>query len=140
MSNFPDNPLNPDNKPILCLDFDGVIHTYTSRWTFPEEIRDEVTDGFWEWAIEASKLFHLVLYSSRSSSREARIAMSQWMLEKMTAWWGDREGEKPVLTIEYMSEKPPAFLTIDDRALTFTGNWDLFDPQTLINFKPWNRY
>lgn len=37
----------------------------------------------------------------------------------------------------FPTERPPATITIDDRAITFTGEWP--DMETLINFKPWNK-
>lgn len=36
------------SKPILCLDFDGVIHRYDSGWKGPLVIADGVTDGFFD--------------------------------------------------------------------------------------------
>lgn len=42
-------------------------------------------------------------------------------------------------SITFPTEKPPAMVTIDDRALRFTGEWSDFDPQKLLKLKPWNK-
>ena len=39
--------------------------------------------------------------------------------------------------IKWPTEKPAAMVTIDDRAITFTGQWP--DIQTLKEFQPWNK-
>lgn len=126
-------------KPILCLDFDGVIHSYENGWQ-NGLIYGDVTPGFFEWLELARFLFKIVIYSSRSKTNEGVKAMSLWLHEKRNAWvkaGGQRHPTEP-LEIEFAHEKPPAFLTIDDRAVQFNGNWDLFDPHQLRKFKPWN--
>lgn len=115
-----------DRKPILCLDFDGVVHKYERGWQ-DGTIYSTITDGFWEWAVEAQKLFSLVIYSSRSKT--GIDDMENWMIAQ---GWPD------VIDIEFAHEKPPAFLTIDDRAVRFDGDWSALDPNTLRQFKPWN--
>jgi len=112
-------------KPILCLDFDGVIHSYEKGWQ-DGEIYGTPTAGFEEWALQAYPHFRLVIYSSRS--KEGSQPMKNWML---------RHGLNPDL-FEFAHEKPAAFLTIDDRALTFQGRWEDFDPALLLMFRPWN--
>lgn len=129
------------DKPILCIDFDGVIHHYSKGWQ-GGEIYDIAVDGFFEWAIEAAKLFKLVIYSSRSKTPKGIAAMEDWMLESWLAWTGGREPPANLATLfEYASEKPPAFLTIDDRAICFQGDWRSPDlrPDALRGFKPWNQ-
>ena len=128
-------------KPILCLDFDGVIHQYTSGWKGDTSILDNATEGFFEWAEQAAKLFKLVIYSSRSKNPDAIEAMQFWLVLQRKLWrekGGMHETETP-LEFQFASEKPPAFLTIDDRALTFDGNWNNFNPEKLIKFMPWNK-
>jgi hypothetical protein len=45
--------------------------------------------------------------------------------------------EEWIEDVEWPSHKPSALVTIDDRAIRFTGVWP--EMETLINFKPWNR-
>lgn len=120
------------NKPILCLDFDGVIHKYSRGWQ-DGSIYDGITEGFVEWATEAKDFFQLVIYSSRSKTPEGIEAMKEWL----AAQWADEE-RIGVSDFEFASEKPPSFITIDDRALTFNGDWGSYDSEQLLKFKPWN--
>jgi len=134
-------------KPILCIDFDGVIHSYDRGWQ-NGEIYGTVTEGFWEWAAEAKKYFQLVVYSSRRKTPDGRTAMWSWMKHEWGKWYHRQAqidapggGESPQISyqdFEFASEKPPAFLTIDDRSIQFSGNWAIIPPAALINFRPWN--
>lgn len=120
-------------KPTICLDFDGCIHLYSKGW-HDGTIYDDVVPGFFEWAAEAQKYFKLVIYSSRSATDEGRLAMGKWLAMEMRSWKGDP------IELTMAAEKPAAFLTIDDRAITFTGDWSepLLHPEALRMFKPWN--
>ena len=129
-------------KPTLCVDFDGVIHSYTSAWIDEKTIPDPPVPGALRWLAEAAKTFDVRIYSSRSKSQAGRSAMRNW-LEK---WALDPElGVPPdhenasLAVIEVAHEKPAAFLTIDDRAIRFDGSWDKLDPAELLKFKPWNK-
>jgi len=126
------------SRPILCLDFDGVIHAYSRGWQ-GGEIYDDVTPGFFEWAEEAQKHFKLVIYSSRSKSSDGIAAMQAWLVAQR-AKWREHGGESSgaVLEFEFANEKPPAWLTIDDRAIKFEGRWDWIRAEVLQDFRPWN--
>lgn len=120
------------HKPIICIDFDGVIHSYEKGWQ-GGEIYGTVVPGFFEWAVEAQKRFKLVIYSSRSKTEAGREKMMHWLEDK----WYDTGVD--IIDVQFASEKPPAFLTIDDRCIPFTGNWgsEGLDPEKLLEFKPW---
>ena len=126
-------------KPTLCLDFDGVIHSYEKGWQ-NGVIYGDVTDGFFEWAEQAAKHFKLVIYSSRSSTDEGQHEMLVWLIEQRRKWrdkGGMHETEAP-LGFEFADKKPAAWLTIDDRCVKFEGRWDWLRPEVLLDFKPWN--
>jgi hypothetical protein len=127
-------------KPILCIDFDGVIHSYDRGWQ-SGEIYGNAVPGFFEWAERAKEYFRLVIYSSRSKTEDGVIAMSRWLHEQRRAWriatGFPNDGLEPT-EIEFAHEKPAAFLTIDDRAVQFRGDWAELDPVILRAFKPWN--
>jgi len=125
------------NKPILCLDFDGVIHRYSKGWQ-DGSIYDPPTDGFFEWLIRAQDHFMVVIYSSRSKDGSELAKMSAWMSKHAMEWRAKHETPLQ-LNVSFAHKKPAAFLTIDDRALTFSGDWSDYDPTALLHFKPWNQ-
>ena len=119
------------NKPILCLDFDGTMHSYASGWQGAVIIPDPPVDGLYEFLQRASEHFELAVYSARSHQEGGIEAMKAWLYFWAPDWvtCGLLQG------LQFPLEKPPAFLTIDDRALMFTGVWP--DPDALLEFKPW---
>ena len=129
--------MNDERKPILCIDFDGVIHSYERGWQ-DGDIYGSVTEGFWKWAHEVSKSFQLVVYSSRSKDHAQRSAMEAWLKHH---WQAENDVSfVPWPKLLFAAEKPPAWLTIDDRGVTFRGSWSApeLSPQALIGFTPWN--
>lgn len=126
-------------KPALVLDFDGVIHSYTSGWEGADVISDPPVDGAMRFIWEASEHFRVAIYSSRSNQVLGRQAMKRWLTKHFLEHWAaDRTAADDKLAeIEWPTAKPSAFVTIDDRALTFDGTWP--DIKTLQEFKPWNK-
>jgi sugar/nucleoside kinase (ribokinase family) len=114
--------------PILALDFDGVIHRYSKGWG-AGAIYDPPTEGFREWAEEARKHFTLVIVSSRlRPEKDQGAEIEDWLrLHDINPSW-----------FEFARFRPPALISIDDRALTFTGRWADFDPAALRAFQPWH--
>lgn len=126
------------DKPILCIDFDGVIHSYDQGWQ-DGSIYGQVTSGFWEWATKAAKLFRLVVYSSRSKSPEGVASMRVWLDVQWDIWASQRQPRPDMPALTFADTKPPAFLTIDDRAIQFRGDWSDLNPETLRKYEVWNK-
>lgn len=120
------------NKPILCLDFDGTIHAYTSGWKGADVIPDPPVDGAFQFLESASEQFEVHVYSARSGLPGGIDAMQAWFLRH--GWEADEAG-KPA-NITFPTSKPPAHVSIDDRALTFIGTWPTI--RSLVGFRPWN--
>ena len=132
-------------NPIICVDFDGVIHSYTSGWMGVDQIPDPPVPGAIEWLVDhlpvpdgicAMAPEHegpiVQIYSSRSKSWRGRRAMKRWLIENglPREYITDKVLKFPV-------KKPPAFLTIDDRAICFEGEFPT--TEQILNFKPWYR-
>lgn len=120
--------------PILCIDFDGVIHSYTSGWKGADVIPDPPVPGALEFIDLAIDHFRVAIFSSRSCQPGGMEAMQAWLL---LHWLEEERDNERFKDIEWPFEKPAALVTIDDRALTFTGVWP--DMQTIRDFKPWNK-
>lgn len=127
------------SKPILCLDFDGVIHSYSSGWQGMGIVLDPPVPGAIEFIEKAAEHFTVAIYSSRSKSLRGRWAMKNWLEPYVIMHFGvDRVGSDDLLvSIKWPWFKPSAFVTIDDRSITFTGKFPSID--TIKAFKPWNK-
>lgn len=122
--------------PILCIDFDGVIHDYKEGWK-GGVIYGNLTPGFLAWALEARNSFKLVVYSSRSKTPEGIEAMQGWLRSQLAERLMPNEIDDLISSLEFANVKPPAWLTIDDRAIQFRGDWSELSPAFLLAFKPW---
>ena len=150
-------------KPILLLDFDGVLHSYSSGWKGARNIPDPPVDGALQFLIEAQDTFQVCIYSNRSRQFGGKRAMKKWLREHYeeisgepaqtpeffyrwiseTAFADPWEHEveyaitRLLRCIKFPTKKPAAFMTIDDRAFCFGGTFP--DTEDLYRFKPWNK-
>lgn len=122
------------SKPTLCLDFDGVLHSYASGWKGADIIPDPPVAGAADFIVAAQQYFTVAVYSSRSGQEGGIDAMKRWLHKAIIE--ADHDGAA-FDAILWPTEKPAAFVTIDDRALTFDGTWPR--PADLLTFKPWNK-
>lgn len=125
---------NDMGMPILCLDFDGVIHSYTSGWQGAAVIPDPPVPGALEFIKAAQEHFTVAIFSSRSHQENGIGMMQVWLSDHCIK---QNLGGGWIQQIEWPTHKPSAMITIDDRAITFTGEWPTMD--ALKSFKPWNK-
>jgi hypothetical protein len=133
------------SKPILCVDFDGVINSYNSGWVEADFIPDPPVPGAMRFLADALDYFTVKIFSSRAVGNDAGVrAMATYI-----RYWSRRcddltEEEANAIANRicfdkdaFPKEKPPATVTLDDRAITFTGVFPTMDE--LRGFKPWNK-
>lgn len=127
------------SKPILVLDFDGVIHSYKTGWHGTAVCADPPTPGAMDALREYMKHFTVHIFSARSESEAGRRAMHSYVIVHYAAQHDLSFDQAVVELVEILwpTRKPHAFVSIDDRAIQFDGNWP--EVGTLKSFKPWNR-
>lgn len=127
------------SKPILCLDFDGVLNGYQSGWQGADICPDPAVPGSIEFLDAAVQDFTVAIYSSRSGQANGIEAMQFWLKCQCYKVMEQPAADELLAKITWPTEKPPAMVTIDDRALCFTGNWVDFPISDLLAFQPWNK-
>ena len=96
----------------VCLDFDGVIHSYRSGWQGETTIPDPPIHGVRDAIRQLRRRYRVVVNSARGATEEGCEAIRRWL-------------EKHDIEVdEVCREKPPAFVYVDDRAIPFTGDWE----------------
>ncbi len=117
-----------NDKPMLVLDFDGVLHSYTNGWKGAGLIPDPPVDGAQNFCERALEHFRIWIISSRCCQEGGTEAIRRWLI---------KYNFPPEIHVSSNGVKPPAFLTIDDRALPFNGVF--YDPEKLLEFEPWTK-
>ncbi len=110
-------------RKTICIDFDGVIHSYTSKWTKAEDIPDPPVPGAFAFLRAATERFGVVIQSTRA-------ATDRWMVEHNL-------DQATMHRLSIMCTKPPASIYLDDRGWRFEGTFP--DLDEIDAFQPWNR-
>lgn len=141
------------------MDFDGVIHSYSSGWKGAGNIPDPPVPGAIPWLMKMLEAgFEVAIFSSRSKNIFGRWAMKRWLAKAIADHWAaggalpmsypsaieaECWGDAALVYRQFSWPwfKPPALMTIDDRALTFNGDWSdpAYSPEAIRAFKPWNK-
>jgi hypothetical protein len=100
------------SRRTVCLDFDGVLHSYRSGWCGATIIPDPPIHGTREAVARLREQYCVVVYSTRCHSEEGRQAVKNWLQRH------------DIVVDDVCEHKPPALVYIDDRAIRFRGNWD----------------
>lgn len=117
-------------RETLCLDFDGVIHSYTSGWRGATSLPDPPVPGALEWIATMIDHYDIVIHSTRGRESGAHEAMRQYLID---------HGLSPTIVkrIRFPRQKPPARVYIDDRGFRFEGSFPSLDE--IARLVPWNR-
>lgn len=113
--------------PTVAIDFDGVIHSYTSPFTKASEILDPPIEGIKD-VIDTLRQrgFKVVVMSSRCLGDGGKAAIINYL------------NLYDIVVDDVTHEKVGAVAYVDDRAITFDGKVDGL-VERIISFSPWNR-
>jgi hypothetical protein len=115
-----------DGRYTIAVDFDGVIHSYTTPWIDAVTIPDPPVKGAIPWLNSISEKFNVVIFTTRAKTFEGAAAVANWLADR---------GHIPYLVT---AEKPAALIYLDDRAYRFDGsNFPTADE--IHRARPWNK-
>lgn len=99
-------------RKTVCLDFDGVIHSYRSGWKGETIIPDPPIHKVDLAIKKLRKTYRVVVFSARCRSEEGVEAIRDWL------------ARHNIEVDDVCMHKPPAFVYVDDRGIAFSGDWD----------------
>lgn len=105
-------------KKDICIDFDGVLNTYTG-WQGENELF-EMREGCDRFLAQVSEIYNVIIFTTRNADL-IWLWLKKYNLEKFV---------KQVTNI-----KIPAEIYLDDRAINFEGDFDKIISE-ISNFIP----
>jgi hypothetical protein len=122
------------------VDFDGVLHSYTTPWVNPHVIPDPPVDGAILWLWETIQDFDVVILSTRCKSFRGRAAMRRWLRDHSGLLYVESpDGHRGIEDVQFAKAKPPALIYIDDRGYRFTGPQSWPTVRQIHRWRPWNK-
>lgn len=106
-------------KRTLLIDLDGVLNTYTGGYD-PDFI-PPMRDGAKEFLAALAPNFELKLFTTRAPE-----LAQKWLHDNQISHFFS----------EVTNIKKPAWLLIDDRCLTFKGDYEIIT-EKILKFTPW---
>lgn len=130
---------SPVRKPVISVDFDGTIHSYTTGWKGADIVSDPPIPGAMQFLTDACEMFEVNIHSSRSGKPGGIMAMYEYIREHLHRYWVDdpARADRVLSQIKFPVDKPAAHVILDDRAIPFNGTYP--DLDELAAFKPWNK-
>ena len=68
--------MSKEYKPTICLDFDGVINSY-SKWEGYDNISDPIVDGAKNFINEAKKDYKICIFTTRAKIENGKAAVKK---------------------------------------------------------------
>lgn len=132
----------PRGRFAICVDFDGVIHSFTSKWERPHLIPDPPTDGALEWLWDMIQTYDVYIMSARGVRLAGRNAIRAWLYKHAYPaglWYEQPFGVIGLEDVKVVTKKPHALIYIDDRAWRFGGPGTFPTRAQIEDARPWNR-
>ena len=123
----------------ICVDFDGVLHQYTSPWRWAHTIPDPPVQGAMDWLHRMIQIFDVVILSTRCRTWRGRRAIRSWLHKHAGGRWNGEVGVSGIEDVKLSKTKPPALVYLDDRAIRFEGPGTFPTAIEIHKAAPWNR-
>ena len=113
----------------ICVDFDRVLHSYTTPWAGTTVIPDPPNKGAFQWLTEVVQHYDVHIFSARCQDAHGVSAIVMWMRKHGLT-------EEVIAKLHFPLGKQSALLYIDDRGFQFQGRFPTLEE--IKAFKPWH--
>jgi len=125
--------IQEEDKRILEVEFDGVIHNDSDSGFNPALVSGPPVEGVFAWLDAAKDLFTIVITSDRLWARGGLRSIKRWL--KRQGWPSDKLGDPEFLNFPLY--KLSSFAQVGDSAIKFAGEFP--DPEQMTKMKRWNK-
>lgn len=123
----------------IAVDFDGVIHSYTTPWINAHTIPDPPVEGAIEWLGQMVQKFQVIIHTTRGETWRGRRAIRAWLKRYSQALWWPAPGFVGIEEVRVVYKEPKALIYLDDRAVRFEGPGTFPTAEQIHRARPWNK-